>query len=254
MSNHSHRRLLLWALCLLCLSCTREYALDMILLDRPAGIERMVISSQIGGVSRPLNPSVLPASTARVWIPLPNQDSGRMAVTVTAQTAVGCSLAQWNTALDLPVSEQLIQREVPRSGDGRVQCPVVVKQSRQRNATGTVTIKNAGTSSQLSICDSADCPPVYASGQVQFTAAPGSNTRFAGWQGACSSFGQQTACTLSAGIPITTTAVFEDLCSVDGFCPVAFPSAVPSTLNFVAGSSASDVWMVGDAGAIVKPI
>jgi hypothetical protein len=251
MSNHSHRRLLLWALCLLCLSCAREYALDMILLDRPAGIERMVISSQIGGVSRPLDPNVLPANTSRVWIPLPNQESGRMGVTVTAQTEVGCSLGQWNTTLDLPASEQLIQREVPRSGDGRVQCPIVVKQSRQRSATGTVTVKNTGSSSPLSICDSADCPPVYASGQVQFTAAAGINTRFAGWQGACSSFGQQTACTLSAGIPITTTAVFEDLCSVDGFCPVVFPSAVPSTLNFVAGSSASDVWMVGDSGAIL---
>ena len=89
MSNHSHRRLLLWALCLLCLSCTREYALDMILLDRPAGIERMVISSQIGGVSRPLNPSVLPASTARVWIPLPNQDSGRILETAQGIQLVG---------------------------------------------------------------------------------------------------------------------------------------------------------------------
>ena len=36
-----------------------------------------------------------------------------MAVTVTAQTAVGCSLCTMEYRPDLPVSEQLIQREVP---------------------------------------------------------------------------------------------------------------------------------------------
>lgn len=242
---------LLHALCLtsaLLAACTREYALDLILLDRPANLDRLVPSIRIGGQGQTVHPGELPATTTRLWIPIPNQQSGSMEVTINGQTVTGCTAAQWQLGLELPVSEQLIHRELPRIGDGMPQCLLTIKQQRMGHSTGTIRVDRLDPATELASCDAAECPPIPVAGKLRLTATPGRYAKFERWQGDCS--GSQE-CTVDATRPLLVTAVFSSLCTADDFCPETLSSGTTPTLNFVKGRSPDDVWMVGENSTVL---
>lgn len=239
------------ALVLTIASCERLYALELLLLDRPVGTTRIVLTARLAGQIQPLDPVEVPGNQERIWLWLHGDSSGLFEVEAIAENADRCTLGHWRTSLDLPAGEQHSFRELPRQGTGQPVCPLTLHLVLPGQASGSVVVRAAGQPAPLLTCDSAECAPLYASGPFELSVQAGPNTDFVVWQGSCS--GSQTSCTLSANRPQLVTAVFADRCSSDGFCPETFPAGLPpQNLNAVFGLDDSQVFMVGDGGTVLR--
>jgi sugar lactone lactonase YvrE len=94
------------------------------------------------------------------------------------------------------------------------------------------------------------CAAAYSSGTVTLTAAPAANSAFAGWSGACASYGTTAQCTVAMNQSQNVTAKFvQGYLGTVSVCADGNPSGCTGTsqtvtFNFIASTTVSSVQVV----------
>lgn len=180
----------------------------------------------------------LPADVRQVQYPLPVGASGTFAVDVRAIGADGCAAASG-------------RGEVVVAGSGRLTVSVSLQPNNPSLCTVEVSTSGDGviSSNPTGLSCGMQCRLDAPSGsRITLTVAPGMQSSFAGWSGACAGVG---VCDLTVNRPLSAQARFVPQLCTGKVCWES-PLPLEVNLNAIWGFSSDNLWAVGDSGQILR--
>lgn len=202
----------------------------------PSGIQALRYTATLAG--QPVRAAEdLPADVKQALYPLPSGSSGTFAIEVRAIGGDGCAQASGRGEASVAGGRQVIS--VALQTNAPPLCSVEVSTSGDGIITSNPTGLSCGQQCRL------DAP---AGSRITLSVAPGTQSFFAGWSGACAGVG---TCDLVVTRPLSAQARFvQQLCTAGNVCWES-PLPLDVNINAVWGFATNNLWAVGDGGQIL---